>query len=121
MRLALLFVFLLPLHSVFASAAVDPKNEPMPTPLMRTVDPYIAKAGAEVVITGENLQSKIVSDVFISAGDKNIKLEIVTQGEKEIKLRIPADVKPGSWHVVVLVRTADPLLIEEPVRINVAE
>ena len=73
MRLALLFVFLLPLQSVFAAAAVDPDNQPMPTPLMRTVDPYIAKAGTEVVITGENLQSKIVSDVFLSIEDKNIQ------------------------------------------------
>lgn len=121
MRVALFFAFLLSLQSVFAAAAVDPKNEPMPTPLMRTVDPYMVKAGAEVVITGENLQSKIVSDVFMSIDDKNIKLEIVTQSEKEIKVRIPADVRPGSWHVVVLVRTVDPLLIEEPVRINVQE
>ena len=47
MRLVLWFAFLLSLQSVFAAAAVD-ANEPMPTPLMRTVDPYMAKAGAEV-------------------------------------------------------------------------
>ena len=62
-----------------------------------------------------------MSDVFMSIDDKNIKLEIVTQSEKAIKVRIPADVKPGSCHVVVLVNTIDPLLIEEPVRIKVGE
>jgi len=119
MRLAL-FVSLLLLQPVLSAAAVDPKNEPMPTPLMRTVDPYTARVGSEVAVTGDNLGRNIVAEVYVSVDSKNVKVEITSQSDKEIKFKVPA-VTPGSYRLVVLVRSVDPLLIEEPVRLNIEE
>ena len=121
MRLALLMSVLL-LQTVFAAATpVDPKTEPMPTPLMRTVDPYTAKAGAEITVTGDNLDQKIVAEVYLSNNGKNVKVEVISQAEKELKFKVPAATKPGGYRIVVLVRSVDPVLIEEPVRVVIEE
>jgi hypothetical protein len=120
MRLALLLSVIL-LQSVFAAAAVDPKSEPAPTPLMRTVSPYSAKAGAEVTIAGDNLDKKVVAEVYLSLNGKNTKVEVTGQAEKELKIRVPANFKPGSYRIVVLLRSVDPVLIEEPVRLLIEE
>jgi hypothetical protein len=119
MRLALLMSVIL-LQSVFAAAAVDPK-EPTPTPLMRTVDPYSTKAGAEVTISGDNLDKKVVAEVYMSLNGKNTKVEVTSQADKELKFKVPATAKPGSYRIVVLIRSVDPVLIEEPVRLVIEE
>jgi hypothetical protein len=120
MRFAL-FLSVLLLLSAFAFAAVDPKSEPMPTPLMRTVEPYPAKAGTEVVVTGDNLGANIVAEVYISAdGKTNTKVEVTSQTEKELKFKVPA-VKAASYKVLVLLKSVDPTIIEEPVRLVVEE
>lgn len=119
MRLALPMSVLL-LLSAFAFAAVDPKSEPMPTPLMRTVEPYTAKVGAEVLVVGDNLGKNIVAEVYLMANNKNFKVEVISQAEKELKFKVPV-VKPGPYKVVVLLKSSDPTLIEEPVRLVVEE
>ena len=119
MRLALLMSVLL-LLSAFAFAAVDPKAEPMPTPLMRTVEPYTAKVGMEVLVSGDNLGKNLVAEVYLMANNKNTKVVVTSQTDKEIKFTVPA-VKPGPYKVVVLLKSADPTLIEEPVRLVVEE
>lgn len=120
MRLALLTTSVLLLLSAFAFAAVDPKAEPMPTPLMRTVDPYTAKVGTEVSVAGDNLGKNLVAEVYLMVDNKNTKVELTSQTDKEIKFKVPK-VKPGSYKIVVLLKSADPTLIEEPVRLVVEE
>lgn len=119
MRLAL-FLSVLLLLTAFAFAAVDPKSEPMPTPLMRTVEPYPAKVGTEVVIAGDNLGANIVAEVFISLEGKNTKVVLTSQTEKELKFVVP-NVKPESYRVLVLLKSVDPTIIEEPVRLVIEE
>ena len=121
MRLAL-FMSVLLLLSAFAFAAVDPKAEPMPTPLMRTVEPYPAKAGTEVIVSGDNLGTNVVAEVYISAdGNKNLKVEVTSQTDKELKFKVPATIKPASYKVLVLLKSVDPTIIEEPVRLVIEE
>ena len=120
MRTALLIMSVLLLLSAFAFAAVDPKSEPMPTPLMRTVDPYTAKVGTEVSVAGDNLGKNLVADVFLTANNKNFKVEVTSQTEKEVKFKVPP-VKAGPYKILVLLRSADPTFIEEPVRLVVEE
>jgi hypothetical protein len=119
MRLAL-FLSVLLLLTAFAFAAVDPKSEPLPTPLMRTVDPFMTKAGTEVVVAGDNLGKNIVAEVYIALDGKNTKVEVTSQSDKELKFKVP-NVKPGSYKVLVLLRSVDPTIIEEPVRLMVEE
>src|SRR3954453_7722140 len=119
MRLALLISVILA-QTAFAASAVDPKNEPVPTPLMRTVEPYTAKVGMVVVVTGDNLQEKIVGDVYLTADGKNFQVEVISQTEKQIKFKVPA-VKAGPYRVLVLMKSFEPVFIEEPVKLLVEE
>ena len=115
MLLSVLLSVLLPLFA----AAVDPKAEPMPTPLMRTVEPATVRPGAEVVVTGDNLGKAIGAEVYLTADNVNSKVEVLAQSDNEIRFKVPADQKAGRYRVTVLVKSVDPLLIEEPVRLVV--
>ena len=86
MRFALLLSVLF-LQPVLSAAAVDPKTEPMPTPLMRTVDPYTAKVGTEVTVSGDHLDKNIVEEVYLSVEGKNIRAEIVDQSGETDKVQ----------------------------------
>jgi hypothetical protein len=99
--------------------AVDPKAEPMPTPLMRVVEPAAVRAGDEVLATGDHLGKAIVGEVYLTADGVNTKVEVLAQTNKEIRFKVPADQKPGAYRVTVLMKSVDPVLIEEPVRLIV--
>ena len=101
---------------VFAAAQLWPQALPM----MRTVEPYSVKAGAEVVASGDNLGSAVVAEVYLGVDGKNTKVEVITQSDKEVKFRIPK-LKAGPYRVLVLTKGADPTIIEEPVRLVVEE
>ena len=116
MLLTVLLSLLLP-----SAAAVDPNRQPLPTPLMRTVDPYMAKAGVEVTVTGNNLGKALVAEVSLTAGKASYKVEILSQTDTELKFKVPAGVKAGSYRLTVLLRSAEPTLIEEPVKIVIEE
>jgi hypothetical protein len=120
MRFAVLTFSALLLVSILAQAAVDPKSEPMPTPLMRVVEPYTAKVGMEVVVSGDNLSKNLIAEVYLTANNQNFKVEVLSQTDTELKFKVP-QVKPGSYRILVLLRSADPTIIEEPVKLVVEE
>ena len=117
MRVALLTMslFLLP-----AVAAVDRPTEPRPTPLMRTVEPRAAKPGMEVVVAGDHLGKNLIAEIFLTANDQNFKVEILGQTDRQVRFKVP-EVKGGTYKILVLLTTVDPILIEEPVRLVVEE
>lgn len=119
MRIMTLLCVLLLLPLVAYGAAVDPK-EPAPTPLMRTVDPYTAKIGAEVTVAGDNLSKERIAEVYMTLEKTNTKVQVTSQSDKELKFIVPK-VKPGSYRITVLLRSVDPTLIEEPVRVVVEQ
>jgi hypothetical protein len=116
MRSALLSSVLLVF--VFAVAVDGLNGQSMP--MMRTVDPYTAKVGIEVVVSGENLGKEIVAEVYVASEGKNTKVEVTSQAEKELKFKVP-NVKAGPYRIVVLTKGKDPSLIEEPVRLVVEQ
>jgi hypothetical protein len=116
MLLSVLFTVMLPFL-----AAVDPKTDPMPTPLMRVVEPSTVRPGAEVVVTGDNLGKAIVSEVYLTASEVNTKVEVLAQTNTSIKFKVPAGQKPGAYRITVLMNSAEPTLIEEPVRLVIEE
>jgi hypothetical protein len=120
MRVALLLVILLLPMMVFGASAVDPKAQPIATPLMRVVEPSSAKVGVEVVVTGDNLGKENVAEVYLTAAKQNFKVVVISQAEKEIKFKVP-NVKPGPYKLLVLMKSVEPLFIEEPVRLVVEE
>lgn len=84
-----------------------------------TVEPGTAKAGVEVTASGENLEKPAVEKLFLTDGKNDTELKITSQGPGEIKFTVPADVKPGSYRLMVLTGGDNPHYIEEPVKITI--
>ncbi len=98
---------------------VDPKENKLRTPLMRTVDPYKLSAGEQVVIVGDNLDKERIAEVYVCDGKENTPVTIVAQEEKKLVVKLPQTVKPGRYSFVVLLADTPPMFIEEPVKITV--
>jgi hypothetical protein len=103
---------------VFVVAAAELNAQSLP--MMRSVEPYTVKVGAEVVASGENLDSSIVAEVYIGVNGKNTKVEVTSQTEKEVKFKVPK-VGAGAYRVLVLTKGSEPTIIEEPVKLVVEE
>jgi hypothetical protein len=116
MYLMLLLLALVP----FRLMAVDPA-EPMPTPLMRVVEPGTARVGDEVLVTGDNLGKQYVAEIFLTAGQESHKVQVLSQEDKAVKFKVPTGVKAGPYRITVLIKRGDPILIEEPVRLLIEE
>jgi hypothetical protein len=105
---------------VLPFTAVSAKTDPIPTPLMRVVEPYTAKVGTEVVVTGENLDKTYIAEVYLSQNGERFLVEVTSHESTQIKFIVPK-VKPGAYRITVLTTSAEPMLIEEPVRLVVEE
>jgi hypothetical protein len=112
------FIVLLLVALVLAPALFA--RDPQATPLMRSAEPTTAKAGDEIVVTGDNLGKDLVTEVYLTdRTDKPIKVTVTEQTETTVKFKVPATVKAGKYWVMVLANMKEPLLIEEPVRLMI--
>ena len=102
----------------FACAAVA--RDPGPTPLIKAVDPDTAKAGDEVTVSGTNLARDTVAAVYLTQGEKTIKVKVTSQTATDVKFLIPADLKAGRFGIMVLTTGGDDARqIDEPVYLSV--
>ena len=90
-------------------------------PRMTSVEPANGKVGDEVTVTGENLEKKNVSDVFLTDGSIDLKVVISEQTATAVKFKIPAKATAGRWALMVLTPGKEPKLIEQPVRVEIEE
>ncbi|MCL6505971.1 MAG: IPT/TIG domain-containing protein, partial [Bryobacteraceae bacterium] len=88
-------------------------------PRMTAVEPTNGKAGDVLNVTGENLGKENVAQVFLTDGKNDFKVEITEQAETAIKFKIPANIKPGRFSLMVLTTGSQPKLIEQPVKVTV--
>ena len=109
----LIGLFCLPLPLV----GIDPPKTGVPK--MSTATPDVVKPGAVVTVDGEYLDFNHVVKVFITDRTNDIEVKILKQSEVAITFKLPADVKPGRYFMMVQTAGEDPMLIEEPVRIIV--
>jgi len=115
-----LMLVLLMLFPVMLNA-IDPEPKVLPTPMMRVVEPAAVKAGAEVTVTGDHLNKELVAAVYLITDTDQIEVKVLSQSEKELRFNVAADTKPGRYRIAVLTTTAEPALLEEPVRLIVEE
>ena len=90
-----------------------------PTPVMRSAQPGEVKAGGSIEVEGDYLGKKHVSEVYITAGGKDLKISIVAQDDKKLKLKVPANVPAGKYMLMVLTNRPIPNFIEQPVSLKV--
>jgi hypothetical protein len=99
-------------------AEKDPKDQGWkPTPMMRTVAPDTAKAGDILTVTGENLDKARVAEVYLTDSKTELKIPIVEQTETTLKVKVPANVKPGRLRLMVLTTGTQPQYLEQPVTV----
>lgn len=113
MRLAKLYALFVCLSSLLALLGAQGMAR------MNSVEPATVKAGAEATVSGENLDKNAVTEIYITDGTSDIKLQIVQQSAASIKFRVPAGTKAGRFSMMLLTTGADPKLIEQPVKVNV--
>ena len=89
------------------------------SPRVDTAEPDSGKAGAVIAINGENLEKANVTQLFLTDGKNDLKVEIVEQVSKSIKFKIPAEAKAGRFSIMILTGGKDPKLLEQPVKITV--
>ena len=90
-------------------------------PRLTSVEPSAAKPGDAVTASGESLGSENVTKLFLTAGGKDIELEISAQTAETIEFTIPADTALGTYNLMVQTGGPTPALMEQPVRLEVAD
>jgi hypothetical protein len=89
-------------------------------PVVQRIAPTESVAGGTVTITGFQLDSKSVREVYLSGRDSNYQAVILTQTDFEITFRVPANVPPGD--LCIALKLADRAeLAEQPVFLKVLE
>jgi len=96
-----------------------PVDAQAPFPRMTVVTPNTGKIGDVLTVEGENLDKKLVADLFLTDGKNDWKVPIVEQTNTAIKFRIPDNAKPGHFALMILTTGKEPKLIEQPVKVNV--
>jgi len=90
-----------------------------PMPRMISVEPTSGKVGDILTVTGENLEKTHVAEVFLTDGKNDLKVPVTEQGATTLKFRIPPNVKPGRFALMILTAGKDPKYIEQPVKVTV--
>jgi hypothetical protein len=76
-----------------------------------------AKWGDIVSAKGENLDKSSITEVYLTDGSHDTKVQVTEQTETEIKFKVQGDIKAGRYHILML--TADmKSLVEQPVRLH---
>lgn len=87
-------------------------------PRMLSVTPDAGKPEAVFVATGENLSTDSVKEVFLTMDKLEIKVVIVSQKADAIEFKVPANVKPGRYGLMVLIADCT-MYIEQPVKLTI--
>jgi hypothetical protein len=92
-----------------------------PAPQVNSISPTTAKPGDILDITGVGLDVSKIDEIYLTDHKFDMKVKVLDQSEKAIKLRVPPFAKPGRMQILVLTKGADPKLLEEPVYVLIEE
>ena len=90
------------------------------SPRVQSVEPDTGKQGDELVVSGQNLDKGHVTDLFLTAAGKDIKVKMVEQSAESIRFSVPK-VRPGRYRLMILTKGNDPAYLEQPVFCTVEE
>ena len=89
-------------------------NQSVGVPTMKEVVPSTAIVGTVVTVTGENLDRLHVTEVYLTKGSTDTKVQLTAQAKTELKFRVPADLEPGRYGLTVLFNSKTPMLLDQP-------
>lgn len=84
-------------------------------PQMNAISAKTAKPGDIVEITGVGLGPSKIDEVYLTDHKFDMKVKVLEQTSTLIKLRVPPFAKPGRVELLVLTKSADPKLLEQPI------
>jgi len=86
-------------------------------PRCSAIDPDTAKTGDSVNLTCENVDKTTVSDLYLTDGKADTKIDVMEHTADKIKFQVPR-IKPGRYHIAFL--TANKAsIIEQPIVLTV--
>ncbi len=92
---------------------------PVPQPAIRMLDRYYANPGEPVLATGLYLNRRLVAELFLSDGQRDVRAELMKQSDGEIVFRVP-DVPLGRYRIRLLVSGTTPKIVDQPVTLGVS-
>ena len=114
MRSLMLVATLLSALSCFADGVDD-------APQMNAISPKIAKPGDTLEVTGVGLDESKVDEVYLTDHKFDMRVKVLDQNDKLIKLRVPPFAKAGRMQLLVLTKGEEPKLLEQPVYVLIEE
>src|SRR5580698_556611 len=90
-------------------------------PVMNNVQPDAGKIGSVLRIHGVFLDKAKVDEVYLTDHTFDMKVKVLDQNQDYIEFRIPPSVKPGRLQLLVKTTGREPMLLEQPVYINIEE
>jgi hypothetical protein len=88
---------------------------------MHDVQPDSGKIGSVLRVHGFFLGKARVDEVYLTDHTFDMKVKVLDQTEDYIEFRIPPFVKPGRLELLVKTTGKEPMLLEQPVYINIEE
>jgi hypothetical protein len=85
------------------------------------VDPLNGKTGDVVVAAGENIDKGKVVELYLTDGTHDFKVQIIEQTGEQIKFKVPGNIKPGRYALMIKTGGAEPKLLEQPIKFNIDE
>ena len=94
---------------------------PAQVPVMHKVLPENGQIGSVLRIQGVFLGKTRVDEVYLTDHTFDMKVKVLDQTEDSIEFRVPPFVKPGRLQLLVKTAGKEPMLLEQPVYINIDE
>ena len=88
-------------------------------PVVNSIDPTEAPAGAVIAATGVNLDSAKVAEVYLTDGVNDIKVQVLEQKPESLKFKVPNDAKAGGYNVMLATKQKPPIMLVQPVKLMV--
>ena len=90
-------------------------------PRMVSVEPGAIEPGQEAVANGTDIGSDMVTKLFLTAGGKDIPLEMAEQNADSIRFTVPAETDLGTYKLMIQTAGPTPALMEQPVQLRVLD
>lgn len=91
------------------------------SPQMNTLSAKTAKPGDTLVITGVSLSEDRIDEVYLTDHKFDMKVKVLEQTDKYIKVRVPPFAKPGRMQILCLTKGAEPTLLEQPLYVLIKD
>ena len=115
MRTARVFV----IHFTVATFAIHAANNILSR--ANSIEPRSGAPGTVLTVTGEALDKASIDEVYLTDHRFDMMVKVLDQTGDKLTIRIPPFAKPGKLQLLFLTTGEKPLLLEQPVYVQILE